>query len=573
MEFLKEIWNYRKDNKTSVSMRKKVIKVFGLFFILIASFTILSRAAASMTVPQVEIEYPSKKNLEFSISAEGNVEENQEQAIHVLENIKIDSIYVNTGQKVAVGDSLFQLSMQDLEEKKQSLEYDLTKLELQKSDLESSESVAEQKSVTDRQRANENYNNTVTKSNMELTNAYNDMINAQNELIAFQNSGNTSATENSQVELALQNTVVEKEGLLSIAVQKQEQTIQEIEQKVLEEQENKQQLLGEDEQLEEAELKLIEDSIKAQNKPLLDVVNNAVTEAEQILLNANEALSAYQTSKMQGQQTSREEQESALYSSYESKKQNYELLVQSSGMTILEAERVIEDVNTEGAQTSEMEGLEMDIEQKKKDLNKVVELVALQGIIVSPIEGIVTANTLTVGGKTTDGADMLLADISKGTKFVTQLTKEQQKYISRSDKVTLKTADGKQTLENLTIDLMTQNKENNELMDIVVLIPSGELEVGTSAALKFTKLSTGYNTCVPIEAIRTDSMNKTYVLVIVETDTVLGTELQVMRSDVTILDKNEKYAALAESDLAPNQQVVISSDKVISAGDKVRLAE
>ena len=573
MEFLKELWNYGKDKRNSASMRKKAIKGFSLFLVLIISFTILSRAAASMTVPQVNTEYPAKKNLEFPISVEGKVEENQVQAINVLENIKVASIYVNAGQKVAAGDDLFQLSLEDLEEKKRALEYDLTKLELDKSDLESSKDVAEQKSDINIKRANENYSNTVTRSNMELTNAYNDMIKAQNELVEFQNSGTTGTAADSQVEQVLQNTVTEKESALTTAVQNQEQTIQEIEQKILTEQERQQQLLTGEEKLSSAKLSAIEEAVRVENQSLLDTVNDVAAEAQQSLLTAREALTTYQTSNAQSQQASIEEQEKALLDSYESKRQSYELLVQSNGMTVLDAARVIEDANAEEAQVSNMEVLEMDIELKKKELGRIVELIEQEGIIVSPITGIVTESTVTVGGKTTDGAAMFLADTSKGNKFVAQLTKEQQKYISRNDKVTLRTADGKQTVENLTIDLMTPSKENNETMDITVLIPAGELEVGTSAALKFTKMSAQYNTCVPIEAIRTDSMNKTYVLVIVESDTVLGTELQVVRSDVTILDKNEKFAALSDSDLAANQQVVISSDKEIKAGDRVRLAD
>ena len=56
-------------------------------------------------------------------------------------------------------------------------------------------------------------------------------------------------------------------------------------------------------------------------------------------------------------------------------------------------------------------------------------------------------------------------------------------------------------------------------------------------------------------------------------DTVLGTEWFAERVDVTIKEKNELYAALAEGALDDEAQVILSSNKSIKAGDRVRQAE
>lgn len=68
---IKKIWNYKRENNTESSLRKKAVKGFVLFFVLITVFTVLSRAADSMTIPKVVKAYSSKKNLEFSVSATG----------------------------------------------------------------------------------------------------------------------------------------------------------------------------------------------------------------------------------------------------------------------------------------------------------------------------------------------------------------------------------------------------------------------------------------------------------------------------------------------------------------------
>ena len=45
------------------------------------------------------------------------------------------------------------------------------------------------------------------------------------------------------------------------------------------------------------------------------------------------------------------------------------------------------------------------------------------------------------------------------------------------------------------------------------------------------------------------------------------------RVDVTIKEKNELYAALAEGALDDEDQVILASNKSIKAGDRVRQAE
>lgn len=63
-----------------------------------------------------------------------------------------------------------------------------------------------------------------------------------------------------------------------------------------------------------------------------------------------------------------------------------------------------------------------------------------------------------------------------------------------------------------------------------------------------------------------------YVLVIDEVDSVMGTELRARKVTVTVLEQNESYAALAEGAISSQQEVIISSDKGVDDGSRVRLA-
>gem|GEM_PF-638263 len=590
---IKKIWNLKIENNTEGSLRRKAVKGFALFFILISVFTVLSRAADSMTIPKVVTTYPSKKNLEFAVSATGKIEQNQDQAISTLANVKIDSIYVNEGQKVSAGDSLFQLSMKDLESKKEALEYDLAKLELNLEEITSQAKVTENDNATALERANENYGNTASKVGTEVVNAYNAMIKANKKLVDFQNTASGAEEESvTQVLQVLQNTLVEKEASLANAKAALESTAAQIDQLVVQKKADEQQKLDEanadkssatggvaetqtitSTSLSQEELASIEAAVRLENQYLLEKANEAIAAAEAGKADAQAALSNYQANTARDSAQSRSTEEETLSNDYESKKQTYESVVQSSNLSVLEVERAIEDATKEKAVSNSIEEKQLEIDSKNMDLEEITALIEQSGTITTPVDGVVTKNAITVGAVTPDSAAMLLADTSSGSKFVAQLSLEQQKYISRNDTVTLKTADRKTTVNNLNVDLLTTNAEDSSLMDITILLPNGELEIGTTATLEFTKTTATYNCCVPIEAIHTDSYGKTYVFTMKEVETVLGTELQVVRTDVEIQDKNEKYAALADGSLLDTDEIITSSNKTINAGDRVRLAE
>lgn len=63
------------------------------------------------------------------------------------------------------------------------------------------------------------------------------------------------------------------------------------------------------------------------------------------------------------------------------------------------------------------------------------------------------------------------------------------------------------------------------------------------------------------------------MLVVEETETVLGTERIARRVDVTVLDKNEEYAALQEGTLTAEQDIITGADRNVEPGGRVRLEE
>ncbi len=90
--------------------------------------------------------------------------------------------------------------------------------------------------------------------------------------------------------------------------------------------------------------------------------------------------------------------------------------------------------------------------------------------------------------------------------------------------------------------------------------------------MELTKESAEYSVTLPLSAIHTEN-EKNFVYVMVPEETVLGGQYAAQRMDVTVAEKNAIYAALTDSDLTEESQVIISSDQIISAGEKVRNEE
>ncbi|QHQ60909.1 hypothetical protein Ana3638_09130 [Anaerocolumna sedimenticola] len=112
-------------------MENKLRRLLFIFFILMAFFTVVSRAAASVMVARVEVTGAKEGELSYEISGTGTVKENAQKYITLSDGLKIGKVSIKTGQQLEKGDLLFQYDLTSLLKKKSSLENELTKLQLQ----------------------------------------------------------------------------------------------------------------------------------------------------------------------------------------------------------------------------------------------------------------------------------------------------------------------------------------------------------------------------------------------------------------------------------------------------------
>lgn len=240
-------------------------------------------------------------------------------------------------------------------------------------------------------------------------------------------------------------------------------------------------------------------------------------------------------------------------------------------LAILEAKRRVDDADR--AVTNEESSI-MEAEQALKELQEELaiyrELIEKNGEICSGITGSVSAVQISIGEKTTDAAAMKLADGSEGLVFEAGLKKEQMNYLNSGGSVTLKFQNGKKVIGNCAVVATNQVDEENYL--VTVEVKDGGVSMGETGTLQISVQEGPYECCVPLSAIHTSDGNS-YVFVIREIDTILGTELKVVKRNVSIINKNDSYAALEEGSLGEEEQVIVDSDKEIAPGDTVRPME
>lgn len=317
-------------------------------------------------------------------------------------------------------------------------------------------------------------------------------------------------------------------------------------------------------------------------KSKIEELNKEISEKEQSLARATEdynlsvdkqdkvvaeALKQYNEAEKtvnQYNNASQEEQENLdremIAAQYEQSKANYNQALSDKEENLIMAKRTLEDV-TNSSNT----------EKLKDSLAKLQTIESIGGKILSTEEGIVTKINISVGDITTSNNIMFLADTQSGYKFKATLSKDLKKYAKQGQAVTLKVRENSKVVENLTIESIS--KGENELYDVNVTLPIEAGSIGDTATLSLSNKSKRYSVCVPLNALHQDGENKYYILVVGEKETILGTENVAQRVDISIEDKNDTYAALEDGTINNSQKIIVSSNKTIKEGDRVRMEE
>ena len=301
----------------------------------------------------------------------------------------------------------------------------------------------------------------------------------------------------------------------------------------------------------------------------LDAATKKVETAKKEKEAAEQALMQYQQEQLTAD-ASGKEQERQLLAAVQTAGDAYEDAVLAANEAAVTAGRAVAAAGISDASDSTLAVGEITVEQMELQLEKLERLLEADGRICAPSDGLITEIAVNIGERTADTPAVRMADLTKGYRFTAELTKEQETYIGAGDEVTL-TDSRRNQLEQLTVESVAADGENEGVYEISVPLPDDTLELGAAAVLDYSSPSQTYAICVPLAALHLDERNQPYVLTYDEQDSVLGKELRARKVSVNILDQNESYAALADGSISSQDGVIVSADKAVDDGSRIRL--
>lgn len=282
--------------------------------------------------------------------------------------------------------------------------------------------------------------------------------------------------------------------------------------------------------------------------------NSSVSNALEEMNKAKKALEDYQALPEEEKDKAMEE---SLKGDYESKKSMHASAVAEANDTV-DLDRTLQDVK---------DSLKLD--EYYEELGKLQPLLDANGKVTSPKEGIVTSVFAENGGVTSD-AVVSIADKESGYKFVGQIESSKRTSVKQGQTVALKLSSGGY-VENLTIEAISKSEESADFLNVTVVLPAGTGEIDDTGEIIISSQAKKYSTCVPLAALRQGENNSYYVLAVGEKETVLGSEKVARKYEVQIEKKDNEFAALKEGSFSRSEQVIISSNKTVEDGDRVRL--
>lgn len=520
------------ENKNENSGKKLLLRLFAEFMLVMLVFTFLSRSADSMTVAQVKMETPQERVIEHKVSADGKIIQNQEIAVTTEEGIQVKTVNVSEGESVKAGDVLMILSMSSLREAIREQRLQIQTLRLTNAGIYNSNQVEQQTRKRTKQRAVEDYNTVKSDGQREVSRAKKAWEKAKQELQKYRKKvkqrQRLNETESNSRKKKKTKTYSENDVIM-------------------------QQIEGEE------------------NKQENQNIENMQTYSMKVEI-SNNVDSGTNIMNMETSNTNENDNEESLLTAVEEAKTAYEDALKSYRDSLKTAKRAIEDAEVPQTSDNSDKINDLQIAQYQRKLKKLEKLKSQKGKIYAPKAGVITAVGVLSGNLTTSDAAFRMADVSNGVKCIAQFSKEDAKYLTKTSDVTLTTDGSDKSAENLSIDTVSTNTEDSTLLDVTVNLSKNQFSIGENVQIEVNAKSKEYPTTVPLNAISEEN-GKDYVYVARQKDTVLGQEYYAQKVEVTVSDKNGSYAAIEEGGIDAQQEIIISSNKTINNGDRIRQTE
>ena len=319
------------------------------------------------------------------------------------------------------------------------------------------------------------------------------------------------------------------------------------------------------------------DSIKSRWKRKIEKAKDALYKAETVLEAVREGKDFSSESAVSEAQAAIDAAREALNRARRESEDNQyseEEELYAAGRAIETAQAALEDARRQAdvlQKEEEIDRLTNESERTDKEKSRAAlqEILDNGGCLLAPAPGTVV-RTLERGDKTKKGEDaVILSSADRGFVFEGKLDKDSARRFSAGDTGELYyKLDGSSQKADVEIHSISTPDESDQVL-VTAVLPEGSYSSGMPAQLFLSRKSETYQNCLPLTALRSDSSGD-HVFVLRRQSSVLGTEWVIARVDITVKERDSQMMYV-DGALTYSDQVVISSNKIISEGDRVRI--
>ena len=546
------------------------------FLIVMVIFTFLSRALDSVTIARVQTGYGKQGSVSYRITGEGTFEADRLSYRPLPEGMRVDTILARPGDVVQAGDTILTLQMEPLQEKREELAVALRQAELA---LEQERlSGREIPRVTQEMLALQQME--VDQRALEL--GRQDLADAQEDYdqnvdalrLEYDRLADRSEDE---IRQDARNALKSARRVYDAAKLDRDSAVKRAEREVREKQKKLDRLNAQEDPSEEA-LADAEEALAVAEEDLELVKEEQdilVEEAKASLRSAEEDYDDRSYDTLKAQEDCKKAYEDGVKAEDEKlalaqrKVLELEEALRQSGQSLENARITDAGTRSEEEKTREIsrlrqESMELDLEQKRRSLAKVEELISREGAVTAVSRAVVAGLDLQEGGLIGAADQIRLAE--GRMLFRAQVDKEEAALLAQGQRMSLKRAGEAKEL-NAVVESVDRLSEDGKCT-VSASLAEGEGWLGETCSFTVVLQSGVYPMVIPIEALREDTIGY-FCLAVQPEKTILGEELTAVRVNVEVLEKSSTSAAVsgAVTSVTP---LVLSSNKSVSPGDRVR---
>lgn len=546
------------------------------FLIVMVIFTFLSRALDSVTIARVQTGYGKQGSVSYRITGEGTFEADRLSYRPLPEGMRVDTILARPGDVVQAGDTILTLQMEPLQEKREELAVALRQAELA---LEQERlSGREIPRVTQEMLALQQME--VDQRALEL--GRQDLADAQEDYdqnvdalrLEYDRLADRSEDE---IRQDARNALKSARRVYDAAKLDRDSAVKRAEREVREKQKKLDRLNAQEDPSEEA-VADAEEALAAAEEDLELVKEEQdilVEEAKASLRSAEEDYDDRSYDTLKAQEDCKKAYEDGVKAEDEKlalaqrKVLELEEALRQSGQNLENARITDAGTRSEEEKTREIsrlrqESMELDLEQKRRSLAKVEELISREGAVTAVSRAVVAGLDLQEGGLIGAADQIRLAE--GRMLFRAQVDKEEAALLAQGQRMSLKRTGEVKEL-NAVVESVDRLSEDGKCT-VSASLAEGEGWLGETCSFTVVLQSGVYPMVIPIEALREDTIGY-FCLAVQPEKTILGEELTAVRVNVEVLEKSSTSAAVsgAVTSVTP---LVLSSNKSVSPGDRVR---